>query len=150
VATDIQRQHEMRHGNVRITTDPREIDTDAVLDLLRTTHWASQLPRAVLERAMQHSIAFAVLENDTLVGFARVVTDYATFAHLCDVVIESSHRGRGLGKWLVESIMAHPALQGLRRISLVTRDAPWLYEPFGFTTNIGASSFMERLRPFGS
>lgn len=74
----------------------------------------------------------------------RVVTDYAIFAYLCDVVIEPSRRGRGLGKWLVESILAHPALQGLRRICLITRDAPWLYEPFGFTTDIGGSSFMEK------
>ncbi len=145
--TDIQSKLELRRGKYRITTDPREIDTAGVLELLHTTHWASKLSRSVLEVSIQHSLAFAILEDGAVVGFARVVTDHATFAYLCDVVIEQSRRGRGLGTWLVECILAHPAMQELRRICLITRDARRLYEQFGFTTDIGGSAFMEKLRP---
>src|SRR5690242_4545105 len=132
-------------GDHVVTTDLTRIDVDAVLQLLHSTFWAAQRSRETLDTSLEHSIAFGLLDRGATVGFARVVTDYATFAHLCDVIVAPSHRGAGLGAWLVECVLAHPALQGLRRISLVTRDAYGLYTKFGFTTDTGGSYYMERV-----
>ena len=131
-------------GAWTVTTDESQIDTGAVLELLRTTHWAPNLSHETLTRSIRHSIPFALMEGAETVGFARVVTDRATFAYLCDVVVAASHRGRGLGRWLVECVLEHPDLQGLRRVALLTRDAPWLYERLGFTTDTGRTVYMER------
>jgi GNAT superfamily N-acetyltransferase len=101
----------------------------------------------VVEKAIANSICFAVFHGADQVGFARVVTDRATFAYLADVFVLKPHRGKGLSKWLVHEVMCHPDLQGLRRFSLVTSDAHALYAQFGFAPIGDASRFMEVLRP---
>jgi GNAT superfamily N-acetyltransferase len=115
-----------------ISTDRRRIDVDLVTAELGRTYWAAGMPREVVERAIAGSLCFGIYIGDAQVGFARVITDAATFAYLSDVFVLESHRGQGLGKWLIEVILAHPDLQGLRRFNLATRDAHALYEQFGF------------------
>jgi N-acetylglutamate synthase-like GNAT family acetyltransferase len=131
-------------SSISITTDPSRIDIDAALALLRQTYWASEMPRETLAKAIEHSLCFGMLSDNTLVGLARVVTDRATFAYLTDVVIEPSLRGRGLAHRLMEEILAHPDLQGLRRFALITGDAMRLYEEFGFSAGSGTLTYMER------
>jgi len=127
-----------------ITTDRTRIDVDAALALLGGTNWARAMPRDTLVKAMQHSLCFGMLQDDRLVGFARVVTYRATFAYLTDVVIDEHWRGRGLAHRLLSDVVAHPDLQGLRRFALLTGDAMKLYEDHGFTVGAGALTYMER------
>jgi GNAT superfamily N-acetyltransferase len=133
-----------RRGDFVVTTDRDRMDPDAALALLHTTFWARDMSRDVLARAMANSVTFALLERELLIGFGRVVTDLATFAYWTDVVIADSYRGRGLGRWLSECMLAHPDLQGLRRVSLLTRDAVNLYARVGFTIGAGPLVYMER------
>lgn len=132
---------------LRITTDPGEVDLDAVHAFLSTSYWATGIPRELLARAIEGSIPFSVLADGGQVGFARVITDRATFAYLADVYVLEAYRGRGVGRWLVDTIMAHPALQGLRRFLLVTKDAHGLYERVGFTALAAPERHMEIARP---
>jgi GNAT superfamily N-acetyltransferase len=127
-----------------ITTDRRRIDPQAALDLLRTTFWAGDLEFGVLARAIQNSVSFALFEGERLAGFGRVITDLATYAYWTDVVVAAAHRGRGLGRWLSECMLAHPELQGLRRVALLTRDAADLYTQVGFREGPGVLTYMER------
>jgi ribosomal protein S18 acetylase RimI-like enzyme len=131
-------------STIAITTDAARIDVDAALALLRETHWAGEMSRDTLLRAMQHSLCFGVLDGTRLVGLARVVTDRATFAYLTDVVIASSMRGQGLAHRLMDEILSHPDLQGLRRFALITSGAMRLYEDFGFSGGSGTLTYMER------
>ncbi|MFL5402164.1 MAG: GNAT family N-acetyltransferase [Gemmatimonadales bacterium] len=135
---------EFRRGEFLISTERRRIDADAALALLQTTHWAEGLTRPRLERAMENSLCFGVLHQNRLVGFGRVVTDLATYAYWTDVVIAPAERGRGLGRWLSDCMLAHPELQGLRRVALLTRDAADLYGKLGFTQGPGSLIYMER------
>jgi ribosomal protein S18 acetylase RimI-like enzyme len=137
---------EFRRDSLVVSTDRSRIDPDAVLALLRTTFWASSMRRDVLVRAIANSISFVLLDDNTLVGFGRAVTDLATYAYWTDVVIAPTHRARGLGRWLSECMLAHPELQGLRRVALLTREAAGLYTGIGFTTGPGELIYME-LRP---
>jgi GNAT superfamily N-acetyltransferase len=110
------------------------MDVDAIHRYLsEESYWAKGIPRDVVERSMENSLCFGAFEDDALVGFARVVTDCATFAYLADVFVLPSHRGRGIAKRIMEAVMSHPDLRGLRRWQLVTRDAHALYAQFGFT-----------------
>lgn len=127
----------------RISSDPRDVDVAAVHAFLRTTYWSAGVPRAVIERAVANSLCFAVLCDESQVGFARVVTDKATFAYLADVYVLEPHRGKGLSRRLMEAVRAHPDLQGLRRMLLVTRDAHGLYSQFGFKPLSAPQRFME-------
>ena len=113
--------------------------------MLCSTYWAANIPREVLVRAIDNSLAFGIYERGRQVGFARVITDLATYGYLSDVFIVEDCRGRGLGDWLVESIMCHPRLQGLRRFALFTRDAAPLYARHGFTKLEGPTGYMEIL-----
>jgi GNAT superfamily N-acetyltransferase len=119
------------HGEYEISTDPARLDLEAVIRLLRTTYWAAQRPREVIEKSIRHSLCFGIYWRGTQVGFGRVVTDWTTFAWSCDVVIDEAHRGGGLGKRFVEEIVTHPDIAGVRQL-LATRDAHTLYERFGF------------------
>ena len=105
------------------------------------------VPEDVVKRAIEGSLCFGLFEHDRQVGFARAITDRATYAYLADVFVLPSHRGRGLARWLMECVMAHPDLQGLRRFSLVTRDAHALYRPFGFEALSQPDRYMERFAP---
>jgi len=136
--------YEVRRDHYSITTDPQKQDLDAIHALLKTTHWAGSMPREVLEVACANSLCFALFENDQLIGFARLITDYCTYAYLTDVVIEESRRGAGLGKWLMEALLAHPALVPMRRVALLTLDAQKYYEALGFTTDTGRLTYMEK------
>ena len=130
--------------SISITADSSRIDIDAALALLHQTYWAKEMPREKLAKAIAHSLCFGILRDDTLVGLARVVTDRATYAYLTDVVIDPAVRGQGLAHRLMEEILGHPDLQGLRRFALITSDAMRLYEDFGFSVGSGASTYMEK------
>jgi N-acetylglutamate synthase-like GNAT family acetyltransferase len=115
-----------------ITTDKSKMDVHYIHAFLRTSYWAQKIPLDVVERSIQGSLCFAILHENKQIGFARVITDEATFAYLADVFVDPAYRGRGLSKWLMEVIMSYPSLQGLRRFMLATRDAHGLYSQFGF------------------
>ena len=119
--------------NYRISTDKTRLDIPFIHDFISHSYWAEQIPVDTMRKAIEGSLCFGVYEGDQQVGFARMVTDSATFAYLADVFIDEAYRGRGLSKWLVEVILSHPQLQGLRRILLATKDAHGLYAQFGFT-----------------
>ncbi len=131
-----------------VTTDPARLDLDAVHGFLATAYWSAGIPRQVLARAVANSLCFSLLAaGGGQVGLARVVTDQATFAYLCDVYVLPEHRGEGLGRWLMECVMDYPAVAGLRRFSLVTRDAHPLYRHFGFSALAQPDRHMEIVRP---
>src|ERR1700691_702828 len=130
-----------------ISTAPAQLDLDAIHAYLVRAYWCEGIPRETMERAIANSLCFALLRGKAQIGFARVVTDSATYAYLCDVYVLEEYRGKDLGKWLVECVMAYPALQGLRRFSLATRDAHGLYRQFGFRELSKPESMMEILRP---
>ena len=115
-----------------MSTDPARLDVDVIHGYLERSYWARGIPRAVVERSLRNSLSFGVYEGAQLVGFARVVTDLATFAYLGDVFVLEPYRGHGLSKWLMECMVEHPDLKDLRRWHLVTRDAQGLYARFGF------------------
>lgn len=135
---------EWTSGEYTISCDPERLDLAVVHEFLRTSYWAENISEAMVRRSVQHSLCFGVYHQETQVGFARVITDRATFAYLADVFIVEQHRGRGLGKWLIETIVSHPELGGLRRWILATRDAHDLYRKCGFTELRNAERFMER------
>ncbi len=135
--------YEWRRGEHRITTDPAAIDLDVVHGFLTTSYWAWGITRDRVARSIAGSIPFGLFEGDRQVAFARVISDYSTFAWLADVFVLQEHRGRGLGIWLVETILSHPDLQGLRRWSLATRDAHSLYARFGFVRLATPERMME-------
>jgi GNAT superfamily N-acetyltransferase len=134
---------ERSRGNCRVTCDLQYLDRDFVATFLASTYWAQDIPRDVVERSLDGSICFSLLDGSRQIGFARVISDKATFAYLCDVFVLPEHRGKGLGTWLVECIIAHPDLQGLRRWMLVTRDAHDVYKKFGFTALARPEGVME-------
>jgi GNAT superfamily N-acetyltransferase len=115
-----------------ISTDRSRLDRKAIHEFLAGSYWAKGVPRAVVDRSIDNALCFGLYDGERQIGFARVITDSATFAYLADVYVVESHRGRGLAAWLMESILAHPDLQRLRRWMLVTRDAHSLYRKVGF------------------
>jgi N-acetylglutamate synthase-like GNAT family acetyltransferase len=130
-----------------ITTDREKIDVAAVHNFLKTSYWAENISYDVVQKSITGSLCFGVFYNQQQVGFARVVTDSATFAYLADVFIIEAFRGRGLSCWLMEVILAHPQLQGLRRFLLATRDAHGLYKKFGFTPITQIEPWMQQHNP---
>jgi GNAT superfamily N-acetyltransferase len=136
-----------RRGDFVISTDPALLDVALLHDFLANrSYWATGRPLEVVRRSLDHSLCFGLYEGQRQVGFARVVTDRATFAWLCDVFVLEEYRGRGLSKWLMEYVLAHPNLQGLRRVLLGTRDAHGLYRRYGFTALADPTRFMEVFR----
>jgi GNAT superfamily N-acetyltransferase len=128
-----------------ISTDPGRLDVDLIHRFLTTeSYWAQHRTLPTVKLAVQNSLNFGVYEDDRQIGFARVVTDYATFAWLADVFIIADYRRRGLSKWLLQIVVAHPRLQGLRRWMLATRDAHELYRQFGFQDLQDSNSWMTR------
>jgi GNAT superfamily N-acetyltransferase len=138
---------EEKRGEYVISTDPARLDLDVIHGFLTNCYWAKGIPREVVARSIEHSLCFGVYDGDAQVGFARVISDLATIAYLGDVFVLESHRSRGLSKWMMECIMRHPALQGLRRWILLTRDAHQLYARFGFTPLKKPDLYMELHRP---
>ncbi len=133
----------MEMGRFLISTDRAKLDLDVIHKFLTRSYWAAGIPRATVARSIENSLCFGVYDNSNQIGFARVISDFATFAYVADVFILEPYRERGLGKELMASIMAHPQLQGLRRWSLATRDAHGLYAQFGFTALENPSRSME-------
>jgi len=143
---------EWRQGEYVITTDRARVDLDVVHGFLVSSYWAAGIPREIVERAVGNSLNFSVWHEPAggvaaQVGFARVITDYATFAYIGDVFVVEAHRGRGLSKWLMREVCAHPRLQGFRRTLLATRDAHGLYAREGFTPLAAPDRWMERWTP---
>ena len=138
---------EITNGPYLVTTDPERLDLDAVHAYLSRSFWATGISKELVAKAMTHSLCFGLFHERTQIGFARIVTDHSTYAYLCDVYVLENYQGRGLGKWMVEFVMTHPELQGLRRFQLVTRDAHGLYSRFGFKTPINPERHMEIFRP---
>jgi GNAT superfamily N-acetyltransferase len=130
-----------------ISTDASMLDLEVVHGYLSRSYWAAGVPEDVVRRSIENSLCFGVYRGEEQAGFARVVTDRATFAYLADVFVLEEHRGRGIGKWLVEVILSHPELQGLRRWMLATRDAHDLYRRYAFTELARPGIFMERKDP---
>jgi GNAT superfamily N-acetyltransferase len=135
--------YERRRADLLVSTDRARLDLELVHRVLSSTYWAVGIPRDVLLRSIDGSIAFGLYEGEDQVGFARVVTDLATYAYLSDVFVVEERRGCGFGDWLVESIKLHPQLQGLRRFALTTRDAGPLYARHGFAAPVESIGYME-------
>lgn len=140
---------EHRRGEFLISTDPARLNLDVIHGFLTTkSYWVKGIPREIVARSIQHALCFGIYDGDgAQVGFARVISDFATVAYVGDVFVLDTHRGRGLGKWLMECITQHPALQGLRRWILTTRDAHGLYSQVGFTPVKYPERYMERHDP---
>jgi GNAT superfamily N-acetyltransferase len=120
-----------------------EKDIPAIHNYLTHSYWSENIPLAVVEKAIAHSLNFGVYHGENLIGFARAVTDFSTFAYVADVFILEQYRGKGLSKWLMQTMIAHPQLQGLRRWALATRDAHGLYEKVGFKSLAKPDRWME-------
>jgi GNAT superfamily N-acetyltransferase len=149
---------EHRRDGYLISTDPALLDAEAIHHFLSRAYWSEGIPLNTVQRALEGSLCFALYEVESQaeamdagrvqqIGLARVITDFATFAYLCDVYVLEEHRGRGLGKWLIECVLESPRLQGLRRWVLVTRDAHGLYREAGFTDLAAPERYMEIARP---
>jgi GNAT superfamily N-acetyltransferase len=137
------------HGEYEISDDPARLDLDAVERLLHATYWAWERPHAAIEKSVANSICLGAYWRGAQVGFGRIVTDGATFAWICDIVVDEAHRGSGLGKVLVESVVLHPEIANLRQV-LATKDAHSLYERFGYERRDGVFLTRNfRLRPEG-
>lgn len=137
---------ERHRGAFTVSTEADRLDLDVVHGYLRRSYWAEGIPRAVVVRSIAGSLCFGLYDGPSQVGFARAITDRATFAYLADVFVLESHRGQGLGVWLTDCVMEHPDLQGLRRWTLATRDAHGLYRRFGFTALAAPERYMEKVQ----
>lgn len=144
----MNKNQEWQRGEFTISTDHEQLDLNLIHYFLTTeTYWAQERTLETVRRSFENSLPFVILKNQEIVGWARVVSDYATFAWLADVFIKREFRGLGLGKWLMETIISHQNLQGLRRFLLATRDAHELYRQFGFDDLRIPQLWMERTAP---
>jgi GNAT superfamily N-acetyltransferase len=139
---------ERRREEFVLSTDPSRLELETIHGFLTNSYWAKGIPKDVIAKSMEHSLCFGIYDGTgAQVGFARVVSDFATVAYLGDVFVVESHRGRGLSKWMMECMVQHPALQNLRRWILLTRDAHGLYSQYGFTPLKAPERYMELHRP---
>lgn len=138
---------EITRDTLTISTDPARLDLEVVCDFLSRAYWASNRSRATIQRSLQNSLVFGVYDGGRMIGMARLISDYATLAWLCDVFVHEDYRGRGIGKWLMECTLAHPDLQGLRRWILATTDAHGLYSQYGYKPLENVEWWMERFDP---
>jgi GNAT superfamily N-acetyltransferase len=130
-----------------ISTDKSRLDIETIHDYLsRESYWAKNIPLELVQKSMEGSICFGIYHNNRQVGYARMITDAATFGYLADVFIIEAYRGKGLSKWLMETIINYPAFQPLRRWMLATRDAHGLYKQFGFTELDKPERIMQRVK----
>jgi GNAT superfamily N-acetyltransferase len=139
---------EIVNGEFTISTDRAKLDMGFIHEYLaKKLYWVPGIPLEKVVTAADHSLNFGVYHGDRTIGYARIVTDYARVAYLADVFIVEEYRGRGLSKWLMEVIMAHPDLQGLRRWMLHTKDAHGLYAQFGWSAAAKPDRYMEIENP---
>lgn len=134
-------------GEYEVSTDRSRLDVAMIHDFLRSSYWAQGIPRAVVEKSIQHSLCFGAYLDDRQVGFARVITDFASMAYVADVFVLPEHRGRGVSKKIMRAILEHPELQGLRRLLLATHDAHGLYARFGFQPLTHPEHFLSVHKP---
>jgi GNAT superfamily N-acetyltransferase len=139
---------EIHRDSFTISTDPSRLDLNTVHNFLSRSYWAKTRPQEYSDTAFANSLVFGVYEGNRQVGMARVVTDFCIIAYLCDVFIHEDFRGRGLGKWLMQSLLEHPELSHVRRWLLATDDAHGLYQQFGFEQLTDIEKWMQRLHPF--
>jgi GNAT superfamily N-acetyltransferase len=133
-------------GRFVISTDPKCLDAHAVLEFLVQAQWWTGLTQESLGCALRNSLCFSLIENDRQIGLARVISDYVTYAYLCDVYIVRELRGRGLGSWLIQSVLEHPDLKNLKRVALITHDAQTFYLGLDFRFASRPNCYMERLQ----
>ncbi|MCB0100459.1 MAG: GNAT family N-acetyltransferase [Anaerolineales bacterium] len=138
---------EYKQNQFTISNDPSRLDVDVICDFLSRAYWADKRLRSDIERSIENSINFGIYDGDRQIGFARVLSDKAVFAYIMDVFVHEDYRGKGLGKWLMECIMAHPELQRIRRWMLATNDAHELYRQFGFTEIDNPGLWMHKFDP---
>jgi GNAT superfamily N-acetyltransferase len=138
---------EWTRGEYSISTDPARLDRPAIREFLAASYWSPEIPQEVVDRAIEGSLSFGLYRAGRQIGFARAITDRATFAYVADVYVLEEHRGHGLALWLMETVLAHPELQGLRRWMLITRDAHALYRKVGFVGAQRPDLLMEITRP---
>jgi N-acetylglutamate synthase-like GNAT family acetyltransferase len=138
---------EYRKDQYLVSTDFSKLDIELIYDFLTKSYWAKGISKETVTRSIKNSLPFGVYEGDRLIGFARVITDYATFAYISDVFILESHRGMDLSKWLMECILSHPNLKGLRRWNLYTSNAADFYRKYGFTELKHPERYMEIFKP---
>ena len=134
---------EYQRDQFSVSADPSKLDIEAIYDFLTHCYWSEVIPKETVERAIEHSLCFGLFDEVKQIGFARVISDRTTYAYLCDVYVLELYRGKGLGTWLMSCVMKHPDLQGLRRFTLLTRDAHGLYQKFGFAAAKNPSRYME-------
>ena len=137
----------MQREGFAITTETSFFNVEFIHAFLSKSYWAENIPLETVQRSIDNSLCFGVFHLGRQIGFARVITDKATFGYLADVFIDEAYRGQGLSKWLMEEIMAHPDLQGLRRMMLATRDANGLYAKFGFSELTFPERWMQIHKP---
>jgi len=137
----------LKKGNYSIITDGSKMDIKMIHGFLSRSYWAENIPIETVQRSIDGSLCFGVFTGDKQIGFARLITDRATFAYLADVFILEEYRGQGLCKWMMEAIMAYAELHGMRRVMLATRDAHGLYAQFGFTPLSDAQRWMHIHNP---
>ena len=137
---------EFKKDDYLISTDSSKLQINVIHDFLANSYWARDIPLEIVKRSLDNSFCFGLYKNDAQIGFARLVTDYTTFAYLADVFILEDHRGKGLSKWLMEIVLDFPELQSLRTWMLKTKDAHGLYNQFGFNE----PKFPERVMEFSS
>ncbi|MEG3131131.1 GNAT family N-acetyltransferase [Pantoea cypripedii] len=128
----LSEKHEWHKDNYLVSTDREKLDVKAIHRYLTRSTWAKGINLAIVGASIENSLNFGVYHGEAQIGFARLITDYATFAYLCDVYVLEEFQGEGLGKWVMECIHNHPVFEQLRRIMLFTTTAPWLYEKFGY------------------
>jgi GNAT superfamily N-acetyltransferase len=139
--------YEWQRGDYVISTDKTKLDLEVIYHFLTISYWAKDISLERIKRGLEHSLAFGIYRDNQQIGFARLITDYATFAYLDDVFILEAFRGQGLSIWLLDVIRTHPDVQGLRRWLLLTADAHGLYEKVGFTAPQRPERFMEIFVP---
>jgi len=127
-----------------ISTDRTKVNIDKVCEFLSKSYWANKRDRTTIIKSIEHSICFSLFHEQTQIGLARVITDGATFAYLCDVFIDEPYRGKGLGKWMMQCVLQHPDVATIRRFLLVTKDAHGLYRQVGFQPLQEPEKFMEK------
>jgi GNAT superfamily N-acetyltransferase len=146
----MQKFFESQRGDYAISTDPARLDLDAICDFLTRAYWAKGRPRGATERAYAHSLVFGLYDGQRQIGIARVVSDTIIFAYLMDVFVHEDYRGRGLGRWLIETVFLHPDLKDVRRWMLATSDAHELYASYGFKSLDEPGKWMQRVKPFAT
>jgi GNAT superfamily N-acetyltransferase len=143
--TNLLQVVQYKNGPFMLSTDRALVQIDRVSEFLARSYWANMRDRATIIKSLEHSLCFSLFHEQTQIGLARVITDGATFAYLCDVFIDEAYRGQGLGKWLVECVLQHPDIASVRRVLLVTKDAHGLYEQFGFQPPKHPERWMEKI-----